>query len=155
MIKCRPLLIGHAPSRTGREPALHGAAGARLAELAGLSPENWYNLVDTVNVFRTYQGGDEAGDYFPVGKARTRTASLRRRWADRAEILFVGRAVAQAFGFGELAPCVWRELTPTQRVALIPHPSGRNRWYNDPSQRAQLAAFLRALFAPQTGQEAR
>lgn len=57
-------------------------------------------------------------------------------------MILVGRAVARAFGLSEL-PLFEVVEHRGARVSVIPHPSGLNRQYNDPSVRRLAAEHLR------------
>ena len=53
-------------------------------------------------------------------------------------LVLLGRKVEAAF---DLKPGVW--LTWRGRLGIMPHPSGRNRWYNDPLNIEAAREFLR------------
>jgi hypothetical protein len=57
----------------------------------------------------------------------------------------MGRGVAAAFGLRPQVPVLeWREAQPGRRLAVVPHPSGRNLWYNDPANRVAVRDFVDA-----------
>ena len=135
------VMIGQAPSRgRSRKEPLTGASGKRLAQLAGLSTQEFRGFFDRANVLRRWPGKNGKGDAFPAAKARRGAVRLRRELAGRRLIL-LGSAVARAFGLRDHPLMTWFEhggLT----VAVIPHPSGLNRWWNDSSNTVEAAAFL-------------
>jgi len=147
----RPVFIGQAPSRNG-DPwkPLTGMPGRRLASLAGMYPLEFYVSTVRANLLPTYMGEDGDGDAFPTINARV--AAIESAAAlDGRTVVFVGRRVAQAFGCrGDWFR--WdRVFLPTPgfeqgiRYSTMPHPSGRNRYWNDEGNRKKAEAFLREL----------
>jgi hypothetical protein len=67
------------------------------------------------------------------------------RFAGRSFVLLAGHRVAAAFGVreGYLREFVLQGVP----AAVVPHPSGVNRWWNDPANVARASAFLRGVFA--------
>src|SRR5712691_1480211 len=134
----RTILIGQAPARRAGPP-LAGRIGARLASLAELSPAEYLAAFERRNVLERWPGKDGKGDRFPPALARSAAArmtpSLRRR-----RVIFLGRATARAFGFGEDL-FAWKNFCGFE-AAAFPHPSGVNRWWNDPPNVARAADFL-------------
>jgi hypothetical protein len=73
--------------------------------------------------------------------------------ADLAGVIFLGRKVTAAFGRGYMG---WGEVqlldlrSPPLRLLALPHPSGRNRIWNDPAMRRALklnvAKFLLEVY---------
>ncbi len=135
------MLVGEAPGPSVvrlRRPgeALTGAAGRRLAALAGVPLVTYLRRTERVNLLDAYPG-----ERWPSAEARDRARSLLPRLAGRTTLL-AGRRVAAAFGVD--APWYeWVELDGG-RVAVLPHPSGRSRYWNDPANRDAAAEFLRA-----------
>jgi uracil-DNA glycosylase len=135
----KPIIIGQTPAR-GRDdaPAFTSASGARLAKLAGVGTtgDDLQKYFETMNLVSRYGGKAKSGkgDKFDLAAAKVEAAEflewLKRQDCDRT-ILLMGRGVAKAFGFGKrqyLEPWVW-----THHVFVVfPHPSGVNRWWNDP-----------------------
>lgn len=56
-------------------------------------------------------------------------------------IIMLGAAVADAMRVRNRAPLYWHDHADVQ-YALVPHPSGRNRWYNEGDQRSAASRFL-------------
>ena len=143
----KPLFVGQAPSRSAKVGcrALSGAVGARLVGLAGVAEGEFLRRVDTVNLLAAWPGRAGKGDLFPAAAARRGVMRLMRLgdfWA-RGRIILVGFGVARAFGIEDEAPCFWfRGWRPRQRVAIIPHPSGVNGWYNVAENEAMVRKFL-------------
>lgn len=84
------------------------------------------------NVLKAYPGRREGGvgDHFPMAEARPAAAALMSEWLGGDRVVFCGRLVAEAFDFD--GQC-WFEWEAFGRVvaAMIPHPSGLNRSWND------------------------
>jgi uracil-DNA glycosylase len=142
----RVLLIGQGPSR--RRPrgarAFDGpGAGAHLAKLAGVPQAELLRRVRAVNLLKTWRGKAGKGDRFPMAAARRAAAKLysSKLYHEADVVVFVGDAVARAFGVGRLKPCgiYWGW------AAKLPHPSGVNRWYNEQANRDLASRFLRDL----------
>ena len=140
-----PLLLGEAPGEpvpAGTLP-LSGAVGRRLCQFAGIrprvaapEPRDWYEALrerfDCVNVIERRE------DAYPW---RTRLA--RDRWAtyllahpneeqhQTLTVACLGRKAAAAVGLR--SGRAWGEWVEAGllRATVIPHPSGRNRLYND------------------------
>lgn len=164
----RPLFFGQAPGRgrLDRYPALTGATGDRLGKLAGLDEQGFRPALglmlatERTNVFDRLPpvpSGTKA-DPFPMAEAKRRAVAILGRYARAGtlrgrEVVFAGRKVAEAFGVGDWPLFEWRpyrlwvaEAHPFE-AAVVPHPSGRNRFWNDPANREQARVFLSALFA--------
>lgn len=147
----RPVFIGQAASRRG-DPAkpLTGRPGRKLAGLASMTPMEFYLSTVRVNLLPCYMGSRGGGDAFPMTEARrnaTRVASL----LDGRTVVFVGRKVADAFGCRK-GWFDWDEgyfrtgdRTVHLRYAVVPHPSGRNRFWNDPENVREASRFLSEL----------
>lgn len=148
----RLLLIGQAPSRTG-DPSetLLGRIGLRLADLMGLSLDEYAARTERMNLFDCWPGKDGKGDRWDRAAARERTKELRHLLEGR-RVLFVGRNVADAFGFAGLPFLEWSSNDELQvDAACIPHPSGIVMWWNEPDNRAAAREFLHDVFESGTG----
>lgn len=138
----KPLLIGEAPGRTG-DPSkpLEGRCGERLASCMEISPSLYARLYDRINVFDVPLNGP-----FPIKRARERARSMfdSLNFSKRPFVLFIGYNPARAFGVGDvfLNLRLWPELG---YCAIVPHPSGRNLWWNHPCNRRRASAFLSGL----------
>lgn len=154
MVK-RPLIVGEAPSmRTSRPFA--GRSGERLADLAGVPLEQLRSRFRLVNLLAYWPGPSASGkgSAFPLAEARSRAGETPLPPGS----LLCGRRVAQAFGLGRAPFLEWVEGDarggrtngagrPTARVAVIPHPSGVCRWWNDPENVDAARRFLREALA--------
>jgi uracil-DNA glycosylase len=146
----RPIMIGQAPSKHG-DPTkpLTGMPGRRLARVAGMYPLEFYASVVRANLLAAYAGEDGSGDAFPLTEARVSALDAAPELNGRT-VVFVGRRVAQSFG----CDSEWFDWDRAYfnhgvgveiRYATIPHPSGRNRWWNDEGNVARAEAFMREL----------
>jgi hypothetical protein len=141
----RPILIGmNNPVYPGQpEFALYpyppGCTGERIWEMINertpLSKQEYLRAFDRRNLV-------DSGDWRP-GEAADRAAELLPDLRGR-EIVLLGSQVRRAFGLPALLihPLRWRGV----RWRQIPHPSGRNLWYNDPTCRALVAMLLSELY---------
>ena len=97
---------------------------------------------DLVNLLDRWPGKKGKGDAFPLDEAR---ASARRLnlWG-KPLVILVGRNVARAFGANSVAYLEGFLLGYVNAV-VIPHPSGLNRWWNDPANTERARRFMRSL----------
>lgn len=129
-------------------PLPAGCAGARLRELFGLSLTEYLRAFDRTNL--GWRNGSDAAEL------RAAAWALRPLLAGRSALL-LGRRVLRAFELGEPEPLSWLWLDCGRgpawdvrrkrlaRVAYLPHPSGRNRWYNEEENVRRAREFLREL----------
>lgn len=145
------LLLGQAPGNYGREPGEEvdprlalfpfpkGCAGYRLAQLlCGKDPGargRYLMQFERRNLLPVFPGEGRAGDKFSMARARKAADALIVELNGR-RVLVVGQATAEALGLQcpILVNHIWRGV----EWGVIPHTSGRNRYWND------LAAHLRA-----------
>lgn len=119
----------------------HGGDGAqtntKLADMAGVSVETFMDAVLWINLWE-YDGTD------PLKYVRMIESVARPGDA----VLMLGRAVARAFSLKELPALhdVVRGAGAGPSLILIPHPSGLNRWYNDPEHAAAAADVMKSVW---------
>lgn len=155
----RPILIGQAPG-PNTDPSLplyphpSTSAGGRLAQFMGLGAEDYIDAFERLNLVQEYPGRRKHDDKFPLYQARLRAGELRPLMRGRTVIL-MGRKVASAWGepvaqaeFFEWVRCG----TFGTMLAVVPHPSGRNHWYNSSENRQQARIFWMTVIAPLLGQ---
>lgn len=141
----RTLLIGEAPARTtvGARP-FTGPTGRRLAELAALAELR--DGFDAVNLLDRWPGrAGRKGSAFPLALARPAAEALLPRLR-RRRVILVGRRVAAAFWLARLPYLTWAHEHGVA-LAVLPHPSGVCRWWNEPENVAAASAFLREAAA--------
>lgn len=138
----RPLLVGQAPARGAEgRPALAGSAsGRRLARLAGLDGpgglDELLRLVDAVNLSTVWRPSAEMS----VGFLRRDVETVHALAVGRRVVVCLGYLVARALGV-PAAP--WYERR--DGYAIVPHPSGRSRYWNDAANVYQAERFWRGL----------
>lgn len=138
------MFVGEAPSRSTARHGGHplvGETGRRLAEWSGMSMAEFHRRTVCVNVFRTLP------DRWSAPRATELATALWHRPDVQAApaVVLLGARVAKAFGFGRAEPFVLYQ-TGGPGVAVLPHPSGQNLYWNDQANRDRASAFLRGLF---------
>lgn len=143
----KPLIIGQAPARGNDDkPAFHGKSGARLAQLAGVGTtgEDLLYHFDTVNLLPRWPGKVGKGDVFDMKVAKLYAGELIHvlKQEQPRIILLMGRKVRKAMGINGH----WEYLELIEawghKVYIFPHPSGVNRWWNDPLNYIRASMFL-------------
>ncbi len=143
-------LVGAAPGRHPRhDPEWHalfpypaGCAGARLMDLMGLTRRE-YISIPRRNVIPHWPGRNGSGDAFPMREARECAARMLPMLIGH-NVLFVGLSVARAFKLEPYPVVTWHDCKAFN-WAVLPHPSGRNRWYNGLGNKRATEEFLRPL----------
>lgn len=151
----RLVLIGQAPGpntdpRLPLFPEPSTSAGGRLLEIMGVPRAEYLALTERINLLNYYPGKWANGDRWPLAEARIAAEAVAPLLAGRCVVL-VGRNVAQAFD-NKADYHVWttqqvRRRCPIARCpglaefAVVPHTSGRNRWYNDPENSQEARSF--------------
>ena len=150
----RPLLIGQAPgANTSPDLPLYPlpltSTGGRLMGLMGITDRVEYlQRFERINLLHEFPGRHRRDDKFPKRLARVAAQAVRPLLVDR-EVVLIGRNVGEAFGYAELAFHEWLGNVDTfRKLAVVPHPSGRNHWYNRPGRREEAAAFWSAFLRP-------
>jgi len=145
------LIVGQGPSKSGLgQEALTGLkkSGGALAKLFGLAPEQLHARADCINLLSQWHGKSSKGDKFPLKMAQKTAQAILNSWKNYDHIILLGSNVAKAFGFHQLPLLTWTEIEPCGcKLAIVPHPSGINRWYNDAANKRAATSFLRELFA--------
>jgi hypothetical protein len=142
------VLVGQAPPHYGSNefalyPAPTGCAGWWLCRYMGLEQTEYLRLFERTNVLSRFPGKLKSGDKFPMAEAVAASGPLAAALGGRRVVL-VGKQVATAFGMGGNPMAVFgphRGFTG----AWVPHPSGRNRMWNDPAVRVIVAEFFAGL----------
>ena len=156
----KPLLIGQAPPPSFEDrphsplyPYPSTGTGGRLAKLMNLDALTYLKTFQRINLLRVFPGGRRRPggtrvDHWPKAEAR-RAADLIAPLLGDKQVILVGRNVARAFGLQLRGWHEWSSYVvsypPDQpvhfQVAVIPHPSGLNRWYQDSSNVAMATDF--------------
>jgi hypothetical protein len=137
----RLLIIGEAPSNDGAP--LEGQVGATIAEYAGISIEEYLARTERHNLF------PQPILIWHDGQARQNAIDIWPSLIGRTTLL-LGRNVTLAFGLHppDLS-LTWKHPNEDVEIAMLPHPSGRNRWWNDPENRSAARRFLHQTFGIQ------
>lgn len=131
----RIIFVGERPSSpVSRAEALTGRCGKRLADLLGLSLQTYIVVCDRVNLC----GGMR---WSPL-EARASVVALKARGG---RIVLLGRRVGAEFGIS--AGFLTTHCGGSALLLLLPHPSGRCRWWNAPSNVAAAKLALHRFVA--------
>lgn len=149
------VIVGLAPARSGGPPWDPSAGSSRrLADLADCHPHELRRFFGLTNLVPSFDGDGVA--YQVARRAAEKFAFVRG-----FRYILVGQVVCRAFGTRVLSeetdrsdswtvaeagpPCFrWYTSRAGVEMAAIPHPSGRNRWYNLAQRRVAAGRFLRA-----------
>lgn len=109
-----------------------------MAGILGLTRGQWMRYTDRINLVPFYPGPKYPAELAGQNATMLSVTLLRPR-----RLVLLGANVARAFQVYGQEPCqwVWSPLGP--RVMLLPHPSGRNLWYNDPDNHRRVRRALR------------
>lgn len=144
------IILGQAPAATyGEEEPLAGAARDALLRYAGRVNRHdlWQQLVEPMNLLDYYPGKQGKGDRFPVAEAEAAAWNMIEELHGRT-VVMLGKNVMKAFGL-KLDWFQWKTVTScgcTFEVAVCPHPSGVNRWWNSSTNKEKAKRFLDRLF---------
>lgn len=152
----KPLIIGEAPSKNEDVPQpIAGRVGRRLAECAGLTMEEFLAHFDRVNLLKDRQDTDDHGFTFDHARASLEAYKLREKFTRDQIVLLLGWRVARAFSVpkrwhGRNGLAVSLEYFVQYNIGdtearIVPHPSGVNRWWNDPANYKQACEFMQNI----------
>lgn len=138
-------LVGEAPGPNTHSdlplyPLPERSAAGRLCAMLGAGRAGYLRAFARANLLQDYPGPS-----FPILEARERAEEVAQRLSPRPLIL-LGRGVAQAFRFPLGEDMVWHDYllgSTLVRAATLPHPSGRNLYYNNPAHRERVGTWLR------------
>ena len=117
--------------------------------MSGLTEEDFWKNFEWVNLVDEVQVKSGKGDAFPMKRAKKKAIKI---WMamnqpygvrDHRAVVMLGRQVARAFD-PEYAKLEY--LDNLGRFILFPHPSGINRWWNEPRNVRKAKRFLREIF---------
>ncbi len=145
MTRCKPVMfIGEAPGRKGPRDMdavfIHKAFGldSDAREATALLRRSQHR-----NLLNYWPGESGKGSYFPALVAKEKARKIRIPLHVHTLVL-LGLRVATAFQM-HLVPYFERRTYRDRLVYVVPHPSGVNRWWNDPDNRRQACRFLEEL----------
>jgi hypothetical protein len=147
-------MIGEAPSPTSDPSFVFDGRSIRwMRYLTGVSDKEIRRGVRLENLLHRCPG-----DRFPRrSSAPLALPSLVERvigaWEYPSCVVCAGRRSAEHLGIERQPFMVWTETNAFAELfgenlpaAIVPHPSGKNRWWNDATNRAEGSLFLRRLF---------
>lgn len=154
----RIVMVGQAPSARGSTEPRHALTGRPmrfLFDVAGIGLMEYIRTFERHNLVREWRGYRRAGcaasgSALPVADAVVGAQALLARAAGR-RLLCWGTEVAGVFRRAgaavpkDMPALTWCPLTAgglTLEMAVLPHPSGLNRWWNAPANRVEAGAFL-------------
>jgi hypothetical protein len=145
-------LVGEAPGPRTRAdcpfyPYPPQSAAGRLLAYLGWTRAQYLTTFARINLLSEWPGPS-----FPVGKARECVPHVVAALHPRP-MLLMGKGVAAAFGVSVIPPLSLVKIPLAHRergtvlaeVAIVPHTSGRNLWYNDPANRLAVREFVNSL----------
>lgn len=137
----KPLIIGEAPSKHGDpDKPIEGKIGNRLAHAGGITFEDYMACFERVNLLHVRQEYSGKGSAFNKAEALEHANKLQKQFVAGRTILLLGKRVAEAFGLnGDYFDV---HFVNDAHVYVIPHPSGVNRWWNDPENRSRMEEFM-------------
>jgi len=107
-----------------------------ITEVTGCNKRQYLHAVERVNIVE--------GKVWSAATARANARALQTRLEGRTTLL-LGAAVPAALGRPRQPWGSW-QLGYFGRYAVIPHPSGLNRWYNEQFNRALAQKILVEVF---------
>lgn len=140
----KPLLLGEALHGGGTGTALLGRCGRRLARLLSMTEAEYARTFRRRNLLKTWPGKSPSGKGDRWARVEARAAAARCR--PSGVVVLLGSRVAAAFGVQDNPPLTWFRMGRAT-CAILPHPSGVNRWWNDPRNVAAAAQLLKAAVA--------
>jgi uracil-DNA glycosylase len=150
----RAYILGQAPGSVEaveRRP-WRGRAGQTLRQWLELDEDSFYRHFYCASVMRCYPGRSPTGrgDRAPTPREQE-LCRFWREWEFRLLrprlIVPVGiLAVKQLLGIRSLTDCIGESFRMGEALAVpLPHPSGRNTWLNDRTNRARLGRATKRI----------
>ena len=141
-MSAKPILVGmnNPQGNLPLWPDPPGCTGYRIwqmiTEITGCNKRQYLRAIERVNIVE--------GTNWCAATARANAMALQTRLEGRTTVL-LGLAVPAALGRPRRQWGSW-QLGYGGRYVVIPHPSGLNRWYNDPHNRALAQRVLVEVF---------
>ena len=157
----KTMIVGIAPARAGDEGQPLSAlasqsTGRKIADMLCLRPLDYMDKFDRINVCPFPQPSTIKPKDWTAAAENLAGSLLRGR-----RVILLGSNVAECFGIPRTAYeyLEWKEISkerayigiagfrvgrmaPPFSWAVLPHPSGRNRWYNEEENKTAAAQFL-------------
>jgi uracil-DNA glycosylase len=137
----KPLIIGPAPGR-GNGETLAGLSGRRIANLCGISVDEYLAKFERINLLPKCPEEFCNAELQAAKSIATEIVYAKRLLGRRTVIL--GEFAWRAFLLWDVEDFEWTS-DPSTRLARCPHPSGRNRFWNDPANVERARVFWRDL----------
>lgn len=127
-------IIGEMPGKNTRSilplfPYPPNSSGGRLMQMGGLPIGIYIGRLKRVNLF------DHHVDIWNAEEANLRAVELMKQMPDGHRVVLCGKQVGKAFGLSHYFENAVDETEGTVHYTCIPHPSARNRIYDDPMAR--------------------
>lgn len=148
----KPIIIGQAPGPNTDPmrplpPLPKSGSGGRIARFCDLSPEEYLETFDRTNLLYYFPGRWKRDDKWPRREAEIAAAAVKPFLRGR-DVILLGRNVARAFGYPaqQLDFHTWfRDEVWGFSVSVVPHTSGRNKWYSKQNNEEVSREFWKAL----------
>lgn len=161
----RTVIVGIAPARPGEEGQPLSAVaprstGRKIAGMIGVGKYEYMKAFDRINLCPFPQEST-----IPVEEWRVAASNLGASLLRGRRVILLGVNVAQCFGIDVTSPpnqfLKWTDSPETKipnyglvgwnagdrkppfAWAILPHPSGRNRWYNNQVNKEAAIGFLK------------
>lgn len=147
--KPKPLLVGEL-NPYGSNPAFalyplpEWASGARLCKILGLARWEYLDRFERVNLLRAEDIAPRNGapKFWSLPLAREAAKKLLDQ--PTRTLILLGAQVATAFGLKREQALLHRDFGANRHtVIMLPHPSGRNRVWNDPTYIERVRELLK------------
>lgn len=138
----RFLILGEAPGRLSTSNWSRG----RIRDLAGRDLDEWAEWVNLVEEWPGYNPRGK-GSAWDARRAAVKAAELKPTLTGYSGVICLGRRVAQVMipGGSGFPFFRWTTNRDGAKLAVIPHPSGIVRFWNDPENVEQARTFLSSL----------
>lgn len=127
----KPVILGM-NSKTGEALGLlpTTGAGARLWKCSGYTLREYLDTFDRMNLLEEPEWNDK--------EARSSSKAIKERLKGR-RIIVLGSVVWTALSLPKLLPCdFYVNVNDLTTWYFVPHPSGKNIWYNDNKNREKV-----------------
>lgn len=163
------LLLGESPAagtEYDRESWLapgSSKSADRLLKFTGFSAQDYLCTFSRDNLLHHLPKRSGKGRNFPIESARQQTRRIFQEHDLAKGFVMLGRRITSVFRWYEWGPTIrsaptsklkylkWYKVMPTAGfggptwAAVVPHPSGVNRWWNDANNRRRARRFFRKL----------
>lgn len=141
----KTILLGEAPAKEMDgfdRPAFTSMSGRRLSKLIGCEVTE---VFETMNLLDFWPGDAGKGSLFPREEACRAALKVWKELEHRdpkPRVILAGRRVATAMAVPKAVPYLtWIKINQVN-LAVLPHPSGINQWWNDLTSMRKAQDFL-------------